>query len=127
MLRDACTDACAATYPGYTGGGCDRADGTIDQGCFQSEMNGYNQCVSACASTSSGQALPTTISDVTLPTLPTWYKVLGAIGGILGAYHGYKRHNGSIGWAIGWSLLGSAFAPIAIPVAFAQGIGKPMK
>lgn len=39
------------------------------------------------------------------------------------AYHGYKR-NGSVGWAIGWALLGG-FAPvITTAVAFAQGIGK---
>ena len=42
---------------------------------------------------------------------------------ILGIYHGYKR-NDSIGWAIGWGFVG-AFWPIALPVMFAQGFGKP--
>jgi hypothetical protein len=44
-------------------------------------------------------------------------------GGVVGAYHGYKR-NDSVGWAIGWSLLGSLFPVIVIPVAYAQGIGE---
>jgi hypothetical protein len=39
------------------------------------------------------------------------------------AYHGYKR-NESIGWAIGWALLGGAFPIIGWPVALAQGFGK---
>ena len=40
-----------------------------------------------------------------------------------GAYHGYKR-NDSVGWAVGWALLGSMFPFITIPVSFAQGFGK---
>lgn len=37
-------------------------------------------------------------------------------------YHGYKRNNGSVGWAIGWF-----FVPVVIgvPLALAQGFGKP--
>lgn len=41
----------------------------------------------------------------------------------IGAYHGWKR-NKSVGWAIGWALLGGAFPEVAIPVALAQGISK---
>lgn len=52
------------------------------------------------------------------------YNVLGIAGMGLGAYHGYKRNGGSVGWAIGWGLLGGIFPIIVIPVAFAQGIGK---
>ena len=44
-------------------------------------------------------------------------------GTALGAYHGYKRTE-SLGWAIGWALLGGLFPFITIPVAFAQGFGK---
>ncbi len=36
-------------------------------------------------------------------------------------YHGYKR-NKSIGWAIAWALVPSV---IGIPLALAQGFGKP--
>ena len=39
------------------------------------------------------------------------------------AYHGYKR-NESIGWAIGWGLLGAMFPIITVPVAIAQGFGQ---
>ena len=42
------------------------------------------------------------------------------------AYHGYKRNN-SIGWAIGWGLLGG-LAPVITPaVALAQGYGDPKR
>lgn len=39
-------------------------------------------------------------------------------------YHGYKRNNGSIGWAIGWSLL-----PVFIgtPLMLAEGFAKPKR
>lgn len=40
-------------------------------------------------------------------------------------YHGYKRNNGSIGWALCWGLLGGIIWPVTVPIAFAQGLGKP--
>lgn len=39
------------------------------------------------------------------------------------AYHGYKR-NDSVGWAIGWGLLGGMFPVITPAIAVAQGYGK---
>lgn len=51
-------------------------------------------------------------------------RVLSVAGAAIGAYHGYKRNGGSIGWAIGWSLLGGMFPVITVPVALAQGLGK---
>ncbi len=42
------------------------------------------------------------------------------------AFHGYRR-NESVGWAIGWALLGGLAPVIAWPVAFAQGFGKPRR
>lgn len=48
----------------------------------------------------------------------------GVLGAGLGAYHGYKRHGESVGWSIGWFLLGGIFWPIAIPIMFIQGVGK---
>jgi hypothetical protein len=44
----------------------------------------------------------------------------------LSAFHGYRRHNGSIGAAVGWGLLGGLFPVITPAVAFAQGFGKPI-
>jgi len=38
-------------------------------------------------------------------------------------YHGYKR-NQSIGWAIGWGLLGAIFPVVTPAIAVAQGFGK---
>jgi len=51
------------------------------------------------------------------------YALAGVAGAAIGAYHGYKR-NDSVGWAIGWSILGSLFPVVVIPVAYAQGIGE---
>lgn len=57
-----------------------------------------------------------------LDASPVW-TALSLAGTAVGAYHGYKR-NDSVGWAIGWALLGGLFPIIVIPVAFAQGIDK---
>jgi hypothetical protein len=58
-----------------------------------------------------------------LQTLKVVYGLASVIGTGIGAYHGYKR-NESVGWAIGWALLGGLFPVVVIPVAFAQGIGE---
>lgn len=50
---------------------------------------------------------------------------LSLAGSGLGAYHGYKRNEGSIGWAIGWGVLGYIAPVITTGVALAQGFGKP--
>lgn len=41
-------------------------------------------------------------------------------------YHGYKR-NDSLGWAIGWGFAGAVVPILTVPVAVAQGFGKPKK
>jgi len=56
---------------------------------------------------------------------PGW-QLLSVIGMATGAYHGYKR-NDSVGWAIGWGLLGGMFPIITIPVSLAQGYGKRVR
>jgi hypothetical protein len=52
-----------------------------------------------------------------------WGPVAAVSAGAM-VYHGYKR-NGSIGWAIGWGLLGLIFPIFTVPVALAQGFAKP--
>ena len=47
-------------------------------------------------------------------------------GAIAGAYHGYKR-NDSVGWALGWSVLGSFLPFLTIPLSIAQGFGQKKK
>ena len=69
---------------------------------------------------STGQAAP-------YPYYGPWERLASGVavaGTALGAYHGYKRTE-SVGWAIGWALLGGLFPFITIPVAIAQGFGKP--
>ena len=56
-------------------------------------------------------------------TLAIAYALASVAGTGIGAYHGYKR-NESVGWAIGWALLGGLFPVVVIPVAYAQGIGE---
>ncbi len=48
-------------------------------------------------------------------------------GAISGAYHGYKRNNGSVGWAFGWSVFGGLLPFFSIPLSLAEGFGKPEK
>ncbi len=55
--------------------------------------------------------------------IPAWYSLLSTASAAVSGYHGYKR-NDSIGWGIGWFLLGGLF-PILVPtIGFAQGFGK---
>lgn len=58
------------------------------------------------------------------PVAAVAYSALSVAGTVTGAYHGYRR-NKSVGWAIGWAILGSIFPIITIPVSLAQGFGKP--
>lgn len=58
------------------------------------------------------------------PAISTTAMLLSTAGTVLGAYHGYKR-NDSIGWAIGWGLLGGMFPIFVLPIAAAQGFAKP--
>lgn len=55
----------------------------------------------------------------------TLWLIAGIAGGALGAYHGYKRNHGSVGWAIGWSIFGSLMPFFSIPLSLAEGFGKP--
>lgn len=52
-------------------------------------------------------------------------KIVSTAAGMAGAYHGYKRNKGSVGWAVGWTILAGLFWPIAVPIMVAQGFGKP--
>lgn len=49
--------------------------------------------------------------------------VISTVSMAASAYHGYKR-NDSVGWAIGWGLLGALFPIITPTIAVAQGFGK---
>lgn len=57
------------------------------------------------------------------PRLAFRPSAVSMLAGGAAAYHGYKR-TGSIGWAVGWALLGSLVPIVTIPVALAQGFGK---
>jgi len=69
-------------------------------------------------------ALPPPIAFPPMQPVPAWRQALGTAAAAACAYHGYRR-NGSVGWAAGWALFGSVAPFLAIPVALAQGFGKP--
>jgi hypothetical protein len=81
--------------------------------------------VTAAATTTAAAPLNTAGAfDFPKPTAMTYvWEVVSAASVGISAYHGYKRNN-SVGWAIGWGLLGGMF-PILVPtIALAQGLGK---
>ena len=49
------------------------------------------------------------------------------LGAAIGAYHGVKRHGGSVGWGLLWALAGGAFPAITAGIAVAQGFSKEKK
>lgn len=56
----------------------------------------------------------------------TWAKIMvfvRPISSTASAYHGYKRHGGSIGWAIGWAFMGALFPLLTPTIGYAQGWG----
>ena len=56
------------------------------------------------------------------PMSPVW-TFIRAASMAASTYHGYKRHE-SIGWAVGWGLLGWLI-PIIVPaIGVGQGFGK---
>ncbi len=67
----------------------------------------------------------TTLTLPALPPVPAWRQAVGTVAAAACAYHGYKR-NDSAGWAVGWALFGSLAPFLALPIALAQGFGKPV-
>lgn len=59
------------------------------------------------------------------PEVRTAIGVASVASAGLSAYHGYIRNNESLGWALGWGILGSMFPVITPAIALAQGFGKP--
>lgn len=77
-----------------------------------------------------GQAADSLSPPMTITVRPTgaligaWWS-LSTVSGLLSAYHGFKRNNGNLGWALVWFLAGSAL-PVFVPaMAFVQGFAKP--
>lgn len=48
------------------------------------------------------------------------YATISTVENVLNAIHGYRRHNGSIYWALGWLAFGN------LGYAVSQGYGKPL-
>lgn len=86
---------------------------------WTSNAFGHELAPASAAGTATGQLVPYGASS-----WEAFASSLALAGTALGAYHGYKRTE-SIGWTIGWALAGGLFPIIAIPVALAQGFGKP--
>lgn len=69
---------------------------------------------------------PPTALSVINPWMWTFYQILAAASAGVSAYHGYKRNNGSVGWAIVWGFLGGAFPVITPSIALAEGFAEPI-
>lgn len=61
------------------------------------------------------------------PAMRTIYGVLALASSGIGFYHGYLRNGGSVGWGLGWALMGTVMPVITPALAFAQGIGEPIR
>lgn len=72
----------------------------------------------------SKKALSNSAEDDALLGIGIW-GVLGLAGMTMGIYHGYRRDNGSVGWALGWGLFGGTVPIIAIPLMLAEGFAEP--
>lgn len=59
------------------------------------------------------------------PVLSVAYSLASIAGATTGAYHGYRRNNGSVGWAIGWFIFGGILPFLSVPISLAEGFGKP--
>ncbi len=55
------------------------------------------------------------------------YSMVATASMLASGYHGYKRHNGSVGWAIGWGILGAIFPILTPGVALIEGYAQPEK
>ena len=69
-------------------------------------------------------AAPAPYFDPFSPLGRKLWAVASVISAGAGAFHGYRR-NQSIGWALGWAILGGMFPVIVPAIALAQGFGKP--
>lgn len=57
------------------------------------------------------------------PTVAALWGIASVASSGACAYHGYKRNN-SVGWAVGWAVLGGLFPIVAPAIAVAQGFGQ---
>ena len=50
------------------------------------------------------------------------------LGGVaLSTYHGFHRHNESVGWGLSWGALATVLPVVTPAVAIGQGVGVPLR
>lgn len=84
------------------------------------------------ASPNGPSALGQRISDIAVESpavaaAAVIHGMLRIVGAGVAGVHGYRRHSGSVGAAIGWSVLGFIAPIITNAVGFAQGYSTPIK
>lgn len=84
-----------------------------------------NLVVNPLVPTSMEAGAPPAVGALSSDATVAFWQLASAASIGLSAYHGYKRNNGSLGWALGWGVLGGIFPIITPAVAFAEGFGKP--
>lgn len=55
---------------------------------------------------------------------PILWGLLAVASVAASAYHGSKRHGGSIGWGVGWGILGGLFPVLTPAIAAGQGFAE---
>jgi hypothetical protein len=95
--------------------GLDRVPGVHEQACLDSGGQWDSASLSCSQSGADGERFR---------TLRIVMEVAGTVGAFAGAYHGYKRNGGSVGWAIGWFFFGGFLPIIALPVMLVEGFGE---
>jgi hypothetical protein len=93
--------------------GATRVPGSHEQACIDSGGH-WDSASLSCDQSGDGERFG---------TLRVVMEVAGTVGAFAGAYHGYKRNGGSVGWAIGWFIFGGLLPIIALPVMLVEGFG----
>lgn len=90
-------------------------------------MNGYYKSGMGLGLHNLSDVAQTDLVATGMTTSPWFWawRIASTVGAGAGAYHGYKRNRGSVGWTIGWFIFGGVLPVFAVPVALAQGYAKP--
>jgi len=71
--------------------------------------------------------IPAPAVDTAVSVVGWTFFALWMTSGAVSAYHGYKRNHDSVGWGLGWGLMGLMFPILAPVTAIAEGYALPLE